>query len=484
MKEEEELGPPEIRVNAAEKDENNDSDSDSDDDSNSKEESNGIDAKEADAEEDEYHREKLRQYQLNRLKYYYAVIECDTVATADKLYQECDGLEYESTANKLDFRFIPDDVSFDDDEPREVCTELPLLSNYKPRIFTTTALQQHKVELTWDETDVNRQEFNEKLISGNLKDISEAELKNYVACSSESEEEDAPENAAIKSWSDSVSSAAEEDGSSGSDTEKKNKSAKKGSIQKYKQLLGEILQKEEEKKQQKVEKELTWGINVEKEIETKKKEEIRKQMNPMDKYIEKRREKKRARKKLIKKLKRGETVDESSSDEMPSDIDMNDPYFAEEFANGEYEPLKKPKKKNKSKKQASDDDDENGYAKAEELEQLLGDDDDDGREHFSLKKIQKAETAGAKKKYKKKKKNQVEQDKAVFQDNFELNIGDDRFKSIFTSPEFNIDPTDPHFKKTKNMETLIKEKLKRRPAPDAQQEVELQKKSKRKKSNF
>lgn len=139
-------------------------------------------------EEDEAYKEKLREYQLNRLKYFYAVIECNSVQTADKMYAECDGLEYESTANRLDLRFIPDELEFDD-EPKDECRELPDMSNYKPRMFFTTALQQAKVELTWDENDVDRTELTEKLFTSKSNEVADNDLRRFVACSSSSEEE-------------------------------------------------------------------------------------------------------------------------------------------------------------------------------------------------------------------------------------------------------------------------------------------------------
>merc|ERR1711955_155369 len=64
---------------------------------------------------------------------------------------------------------------------------------------------------------------------------------------------------------------------------------------------------------------------------------------------------------------------------------------------------------------------------------------------------------GSKKKWKKKKK-QLE---IPVEDSFEVNVSDSRFSALFSRPEFNIDPTDSNFKKTKNMEKIIEEKQKR-----------------------
>ena len=56
--------------------------------------------------------ENLRRYELDRLKYYFGVVTCDSVATADALYAECDGAEFEASSLPLDLRFIPEDMAF------------------------------------------------------------------------------------------------------------------------------------------------------------------------------------------------------------------------------------------------------------------------------------------------------------------------------------------------------------------------------------
>merc|ERR1711976_396632 len=53
---------------------------------------------------------------------------------------------------------------------------------------------------------------------------------------------------------------------------------------------------------------------------------------------------------------------------------------------------------------------------------------------------------------------------ALQQDDFKLNVGDERFSELYDNPHFNIDPSAPEFKKTKAMESLIDEKIKRRKA--------------------
>ena len=81
-------------------------------------------------------------YERERLRFYYAVVECDSAATAASLYKQCDGLvrasanepfarcahcscvcfaqEFERSSTRLDLRYVPDEQSFTGREPRDV----------------------------------------------------------------------------------------------------------------------------------------------------------------------------------------------------------------------------------------------------------------------------------------------------------------------------------------------------------------------------
>ena len=99
---------------------------------------------------------ELRKYELKKLKYYYAVVYCDSVETASLLYNECDGLEIERTQSFLDMRFIPDDLKEFPYPPKEICDHIPANKEYIQEFKPNSALQDTKVKLTWDEGDPKR----------------------------------------------------------------------------------------------------------------------------------------------------------------------------------------------------------------------------------------------------------------------------------------------------------------------------------------
>ena len=113
--------------------------------------------------------EKLRLYQLERLKYYYAVVETSDAETADTIYTDIDNQAYGESGIAIDLRFIPDEISFEEDTPRatkidkrpDICTETP--RNYELPDFVTSALTRSKVSLTWDETDKKRTSLLRKI---------------------------------------------------------------------------------------------------------------------------------------------------------------------------------------------------------------------------------------------------------------------------------------------------------------------------------
>lgn len=396
----------------------------------------------------DYHMEKMRQYQLNRLKYYYAVIVFDSAQTANTVYTQCDGIEYEATATKFDLRFIPDDMDFDQ-EPKEICDKLPELPKYQPRQFTTTALQQVKVELTWDETKPERLEIIQKLNSGKFDDIDKNDLQAYVACGSSDEESDGKDNNEL-----------------GSDTDDN----KQPHPDKYRSIFKDILQKEEDKKKKDIELEFTWGVGTKEKAEKLVKESLKKKdLTPFEKYVEKRKEKlkeKRNKRKNLSKEENNENTSDSD-DSIPSDVDMNDPYFAEEYKSTKVKTKKTKKSKNHAENNSED---ENNKAQLELL--LLDEENEADKHHFNMKTIEEGEllTKSKKKRLSKKKKEQKE---AAVEDNFQVNVSDPRFTALYTSHLYNIDPADPHYRKTKGTEALVNEKLKRRANEDVEVKINL-----------
>lgn len=350
--------------------------------------------------------ERVRKYQVNRLKYYYAVAEFSSEEAANSVYTQCDGSEYELSATRFDLRFIPDEMEFNEDPPKEVCDTMPNIEKYKPKFFSTTALSLGKVDLTWDETDPQRLAAMQKAFD----DDNDENLKKYIAnSSSESDNEEKEEELQSE------------------DDEKV--------IAKYRALLqnsGDNPENESES-----ENEMNKEMSFVPESDIKKKEVNLDEMTPWEKYLHKKKEKRKA-----KKAKKGEESDEDDlekDDELPSDVDVSDPFFKPEP-----EKAKKSMKKKKSPE------------KSENLE-LLAMDSDDDRKHFDYKDIVKNEG----KRKKRKRGGKKEQKVAENEDNFQLDLADSRFSAVFNNPTYNVDPSHPSFKKTKSMASIIEEKQKR-----------------------
>ncbi|KAM5218613.1 ESF1 homolog isoform 1-T1 [Hipposideros larvatus] len=402
-------------------------------------------------EKDWTSREKLRDYQFKRLKYYYAVVDCDSPETAGKLYENCDGLEFESSCSFIDLRFIPDDITFDD-EPKDVALEVDLTA-YKPKYFTSAAMGTSTVEITWDETDHERiTTLNRKFKKEELLDM---DFQAYLASSSEDEEEIEKE----LQGGDVVS--VEEDGKT-----KKSQKDDEEQIAKYRQLLQVIQEKEKKSKENDMEMEIKWvpGLKESAEERVKKKLEGKDKLTPWEQFLEKKKEKKRLKK------KQKALAEETSEDELPSDVDLNDPYFAEEVKKIG---IKEKKKSMKSAKDSTSPEEDAEIEKQKaEMALLVMDEEEESKKHFNYNKIVEHQNLS------KKKKKQLMKKKELIEDDFEVNVKDARFQAMYTSHLFNLDPSDPNFKKTKAMEKILEEKARQR----EQKEQELTQAIKKKES--
>lgn len=358
---------------------------------------------EGDAEKD-VDTKALRQYQLERLRYYYAVVYCNNIETARAIYENCDATEYESTANMFDIRYVPEGMEFDD-EPRDQCDSLP--KNYKPLNFSTDALQHSNVKLTWDETPADRVEVAKRAFS--QKEIDDMDFKAYLASDSEDEEEEVDDT--MKNKLKALANSTFVSNSFG-----KSKASEDGAGN-----------ESEDDKGVDMEISFTPGLDENaKESDDEKEEE-----STIDKIKRKEKERRKARKEKVKQLKQAA-----------------------------HQEKKEKIKSAKGKKGKHVETEADAKAKAE-LELLMMDEDEgnskstiNSKAHFNMNEILRSEKE-------KKKRSKFQNKERIVEDEFKPNLDDDRFNEIFEDRDFAIDPSQPDFKETPAMKTILEERSKR-----------------------
>ncbi|KAK1432613.1 hypothetical protein QVD17_09511 [Tagetes erecta] len=342
--------------------------------------------------------EKLRAYELSRLRYYFAVVVCDSIATADYIYKSCDGIEFERSSNKLDLRFIPDSMEFKH-PARDVATEAP--ANYEGIDFQTRALQLSKIDLTWDENEPQRTKKLKRKINVDQESMyvkDELELKEFLASSDSEGDED-------------------ENNVDGGNKKRQKTDA-------YRALLqsGDGSDEDEED-DDKVDMEVTFNTGLE-DLSKKILEKKDKQSETVwDAYLRKKKEKKKARK---NRSKNSSDDDESGGSDDEHVEELGD-FFAGEAT--------QKKKASKDKKAKKSDAGAEGEATREELELLLATDEGGDANNVKGYNLKRKKSKG--------RKEDIDEEKIPTVD-----YEDPRFSSLFTKPDFALDPTDPRFKRS------------------------------------
>ncbi|KAJ4990282.1 pre-rRNA processing protein [Stagonosporopsis vannaccii] len=388
---------------------------------------------------EEFDSTKLRSYQLDRLRYYYAVITCSSANVAKSIYDNLDGREYLTSANFFDLRFVPDGTEFDQD-PSDECMKLP--DGYKPNEFTTDALTHSKVKLTWDAEDTTRKEVQKRAFS--RKEIDENELKAYLGSDSDSSEDE--EEAAKTDKAASLRAALGLEAPTKKSKSKETSSSKRD--RDFPKPDGEM--------------QITFsgGLLGEGKGGSVFENEIPPNETTIEKHIRKERERKAKRKERMKAKREGRDpdaeVEEVTTAVADGDDPFNDPFFASDGEDVEKAARKADNRSKRAKKREEKEAEEAASAaERAKLELLMADDEDNKIRHFNMNEIEKAEKA--KKKGKKGKKNAP-----VIEDNFKIDTADPRFAKLYESHEFAIDPTNPRFKETSGMKALLEEGRKKR----------------------
>ncbi|KAJ5160698.1 uncharacterized protein N7482_007702 [Penicillium canariense] len=414
---------------------------------------------------EEFNSTKLRQYQLERLRYFYAILTFSSKDSAKHVYDLVDGAEYLSSANFFDLRFVPDDTDFSDDKPRDECSRIP--DGYKPNEFVTDALQHSKVKLTWDADDKSRKEAQARAFRGSRKEIDENDLKAYLGSDNSDSEDDEDGGVEI------VDNTANE----GTSTKLSKKEAER---QRMRALLGLSSEPASSSKPDRpvgeMEVTFTSGLAGGHGKDSIFENEPQIEETAVERYVRKERERKKRRKEKRQAEKRGEeplatkegehASDEDNEpapvEEVEEDLGFNDPFFDDPTGKATSAARRKEEKRKKREERAAEE--AASAAQRAELELLMVDDEKAEIQHFDMNEIEKAEKQARRKKGKGKGKDKNKE--AAVPDEFNVDVRDPRFSRLYESHEFAIDPTNPRFKATSGMKALLDEGRKRRRTRD------------------
>ena len=439
-------------------------------------------------EGEEFDSAKLRRYQLERLRYYYAVLTCSSNSIAEAIYNAVDGTEYLTTANFFDLRFIPDEMDFSDDKPRDECDRIP--DGYRPNEFVTDALQHSKVRLTWDADDKTRKEVQKRAFSGSRADIDENDLKAYLG--SDSSEDEAPEPVVVDS---TLVPSVNDTQQAIFEVEQPKISKKDTERQRMRALLGLSVEPSHHSKSKAPnapvgDMQITFSSglssNPAKGSVFENQPEL--EETTVEKYVRKEKERKARRKDKMKTTRKGTEIGEEevadveiSEIEHPQDLGFNDPFFtAPEDDRAAASTLRKEQKLKKRAERAAAD--AASSAQRAELELLMVDDDaaDDDQtsdlrsrvNHFDINAIAKAEKV-LKNKKRKGKLSAREKDAldAKEKDDFRMDVADPRFGAVFEKSEFAVDPSHPRFRRTEGMKALLEEGRRKRGREEVEEDA-------------
>ncbi|KEY66308.1 hypothetical protein S7711_02770 [Stachybotrys chartarum IBT 7711] len=449
MKQEELEGPPKELFKNEARNESDESDDDDGDDGDEKIKKQLM----QEGDDQDFDSDALRAYQIDRLRYFYAIVVCSDIKTSQAIYEATDGTEYQSSSNFLDLRFVPDDLTFDD-EPRDQCEKLP--DSYKPIEFVTNALQSSKVKLTWDlhPEEVARKESINRAFSGSRADIEENDLKAYLASDSEDEQEE-----------QEVVDAAE------AEEEQPKLSKKELARKKMREALG--LTDESASKGSKDgavgDMQITFAPAL---SDNKAKANGEEEETTIEKYKRKERERKEKKRQKAKAKREGVDIEDEEDDVQDvqtvganDDLGFDDPFFTTEdpAPNSKTSVRKEERRKKREAREAAEA--ESAAAKAH-LTKVMAEDADENQaehlDHFNMNEIIRAEKQKRKKGKGKKSKKQGDEAREGLQEGFKMNLEDDRFKAVFENHEFAIDPSNPRFKATEGMKELLEEGRKKR----------------------